>query len=196
MKDVTKEFAHSIQAVVIAGRVMTDMARKMSDRFDSFGTWLLAGFGAGVALLLEKHDQVSVVPLTTIKFGVSLFLFSSILVVIEKYLAIVVGAAADSAEFATKEVNEHFKKQREDGIPLAFDVVTFSEKLLLGMLPTHRWFVAWAIKRFSGDDFSRVGRALMWIAQVQGILILAEVALFLWSIWRLIHTLPIEHQFA
>ena len=196
MDDATKEPAQDIQAVVLAGRVMTHMASKMSNRFDSFSTWLLAGFGAGITLLLDKHDEVSAVPLSTIKFGVTLFLFSAILVVAGKYLSIIVGAATDSAEFTTKELNDHFKKQRESNLPLAFDLAIFNKELVIAMLPTHRWLVVLAIKKVSNGDFSQVGKMLMWLAQMQGILLFAEVVLFLWSIARLIHTLPIEHAFA
>jgi len=191
LKGTLRKAAH-IQTVVIAGKVMTEMASKMSTRFDSFGTWLLAGFGAGMALLLARHDQVSVIPVTTIKLGATLFLVSVVLVVLEKYLAIVVGAAADVSEFTMQEINEHFKKQQEDKISPSIDLTVFNEKLLLGILPTHRWLVAWSIKRASNGDHSSSGQKLLWMAQFQGILIFVEAVIFLWAIGQLICTLPLD----
>ena len=195
MNDELKETlrkAVQVQTLVIAGTVMTEMACKISGRFDTFGTWLLAGFGAGTALLLERHVEISVIPNATVKFIAILFLASVVVVIIEKYLAILVGAAAEVTALTVKEINDHFRKQREDKIEPSIDLTTFNEKLLLGLLPTHRWIVARSIKKGSDGDHSRIGRNLLKIAQFQGFLVLVEVGFFLWSIWHLIQTLPLD----
>lgn len=190
MADMSPEQIAEIQASVMAGTVMTEIAGKMSGRFDTFGTWLLAGFGAGITLLLEKHDEVSVVPIATIKLSVMLFLISCALIVVEKYLANIVGASADAATFTREAMALHFKNQKDNNIPASFDLVTFKKKLIAGMLPTHRWFAALLIKKADDGDLSRPGNSMLRLAQAQGFLVFIEALLFLRAVFQLMYTLP------
>lgn len=72
---------------VIAGALISEIAGKMSQRLDTFATWLLAGFGAAVALMLVNHEALTLLPVATVRAGLKLFVWAVIVTVIQKYLA-------------------------------------------------------------------------------------------------------------
>jgi hypothetical protein len=51
-----------VQGHVLAGELLTLAARKSSSTLDNFSGWLLAGFGAGFALLLANLDSITRIP--------------------------------------------------------------------------------------------------------------------------------------
>jgi hypothetical protein len=57
------------QSSVLAGVMIATMAAALSSKFDTFATWLLAGFGAAVALLLTSHEAAALVSPFAIRFG-------------------------------------------------------------------------------------------------------------------------------
>ncbi len=54
MADETED--PKLQGTILAGALLARLAGSLSEKFDTFATWLLAGFGAALALLLTNHD--------------------------------------------------------------------------------------------------------------------------------------------
>jgi ABC-type Fe3+-siderophore transport system permease subunit len=98
-----------VQSVALAGALMAHLAGNLSAKFDTFATWLLAGFGAAVGLLLTSHEVSSLVPAATIRWGAKLFLAAVCVTVVEKYLSIIVAAGSEGAEFSRSAFEDHFK---------------------------------------------------------------------------------------
>jgi hypothetical protein len=62
------------QSRAIAAVLVADISAKISGKFDTFATWLLAGFGGAVALLLTNHEVgAALVPPHTVRVCAILF---------------------------------------------------------------------------------------------------------------------------
>jgi hypothetical protein len=179
-----------VQTVVIAAVVLADTAGKISSKFDTFATWLLAGFGAAVALLLSSHDALAFVPAGVVKVIAEYFLAAAIITVLEKYLSIIVCAGAEAAAFSRTTVLEHFKTQKELGFAETLDMQRFMNEFLQGLLPPARWLAARQVRKALAGDLASGGRMLSWVAQSQGFLVLIELGLFLRAVARIVGALP------
>lgn len=51
------------QSTVLAGVMIAAVATTVSSKIDTFATWLLAAFGAAVALLLTSHEAAALIQL-------------------------------------------------------------------------------------------------------------------------------------
>lgn len=69
------------QSITIAEAMIVSMAAALSSRFDTFTTWLLAGFGAGVALLLSSHEAAALLSPCAIRSGATLFCWAVVVTV-------------------------------------------------------------------------------------------------------------------
>ena len=114
-----------VQSVALAGVLMADLAGNLCAKFDTFATWLLAGFGAAVALLLTSHEALAVVSPATIRYGAKLFLAAVFVTVIEKYLSIIVAAGSEGPAFSRTTMQEYFKQRRQLGLPSTLHMTTF-----------------------------------------------------------------------
>ena len=88
------------QAIELSGAMMAHLAGNMSEKFDTFATWLLAGFGAAVALLLTSHEVSGLVAAPTIRYGAKLFLAAVGVAVLQKYISIIVTGGSEGGDFA------------------------------------------------------------------------------------------------
>jgi hypothetical protein len=168
---------------LIVGTMLLAAAGKASRALDTFGTWLLAGFGAAVALLLTNHDTLALIPSAASRGEIRLFLFAVVLAVIQKYVAIIVTMADEGSTLGREIVTPHLGR----GAQIDPDMIT--SEVLRGLYGPQRWIVRKMFAKSKGD-FAAAPRAFMKMAQVQGLLVVLEVALFLIAIWRIGQSLP------
>lgn len=165
-----------LQEKVVAGSLLTSGAGKAAAVIDSFVSWLLAGFGAALALLIGNIAEViKYVRLETIKNASVLFLVSTALTIVEKYLASRVIGAAESASIAA----EVGRRLADEDIEIDFSVV-FGE-LRKATLPPMRWLVARGLDKVEKGDFAASGRSFARQAQFQALLSLIVAGLVLWA---------------
>jgi hypothetical protein len=171
---MTDEPIPYLQEKVLAGSLLTSGAGKAASVIDSFVSWLLAGAGGALALLIGSLDDLAkYVPLANVKSAAILFLVAACLTVVEKYLtSIIVGAAETSAHAA-----EVGRRLADDEIEIDFTVV-FRE-LEAATLPPMRWFVGRSFAKAQRGDFAASGRNFARCAQIQGVLALAVAVLVL-----------------
>jgi hypothetical protein len=179
-----------VQSVALAGAVMAHLAGNLSAKFDTFATWLLAGFGAAVVLLLTSHEISVLVPAASIRYGAKLFLAAVCVTVVEKYLSIIVAGGSEGADFARSTLEDHLKKRREQGLPLNLNMQTFIGEFLRPLFKPAVWLASFALRKIAAGDFNAGARQLVVMSQTQGALLLAEVGLFIAAIWRIVATLP------
>ena len=175
---------------VMASAALTEIAGKVSKSFDSFASWLLAGFGGALALLLANHETLVLVPVATLRFGAMLFLCATILTVVEKYLAIIVIAAAEAAPFGRQLFQDHARLMEAHGLEPDLDVQVFIYELKKAIFPSARWVLTRMLAKTVAGDFAAFSRVLVGVAQFQGLLVVLEVVLFLWVVGRIVSTLP------
>lgn len=173
-----------LQEKVLAGSLLTAGAGKASAALDSFASWLLAGFGAALALVISSDTTVGkYVSEQDLKSAGVLFLWAAALTVIEKYLsAIIVGAAETAAQAA-----EAGRRLADDNVDVNFSIVF--QELQSAVIWPARWFVARSQAKVLRGDFASAGRSLLRCAQAQGFLVLVAAVLLLVAVGTLIRGL-------
>jgi hypothetical protein len=189
-QDKANEADANAQAVLLAGALMAHSAGNLSAKFDTFATWLLAGFGAAVGLLLTSHEVNVLVPAASIRYGATLFLTAVCVTVVEKYISIIVAAGSEGAEFSRATFEDHLKKRTEQGQPLNLNMQTFVREFLRPLFKPAVWLASFALRKIAAGDFNAGVRQLVVMSQTQGVLLMVEVGLFVAAIWRIVATLP------
>jgi len=169
------------QSSTLAMTVLAEMANKISPKIDAFATWLLAGFGGAVALMLTSHDAIGLVSRYAIRTNLKLFGAAVVVTVIEKYIAIIAIAGSEAVLATRALILEHIKVRRESDLPPSLDAGLIKAEIARAI------FRPFAKKIKAGDNDGM--RRLVRLSQVQGLLLLVEILLFLVALGTLIRAL-------
>jgi hypothetical protein len=180
------------QAVLLSGAAMAHFAGNLSAKFDTFATWLLAGFGGAVALLLTSHEVNALVAPSTVRYGAELFLAAVCVTVVEKYISIIVAGGSEGAEFSRTAFEDHFKARREQNLPLNFNLQMFIAEFLRPIFKPALWFGFFALRKIAAGDLNAGVRQLVIMSQIQGALLFLEIGLFVAAIARVVKALPLK----
>ena len=141
-----------------------------SKLIDSFSGWLLGGYGAFTALFLSQYDALSKhLGARSVRWTILLFGIVLLLGMIEKYISFLVAGATAGAEESRKTVG---RQNLESPVDAEF-VLDEIEK---AMLWPARWFVHRSIAKAKTGDIVSSARKFMKLAQVQGMVLVAQVA--------------------
>lgn len=166
MSEELREFHERLTA----GRLLALGAAHVSEQLGSFGSWLLIGVGATYALVLANLAAVQqFVWLSTIRTGLVLLLVAVVLGVLQRGLAAILSASSASAEKAEQIGRE----LAERGIEIDFKVL-FRE-IERGTFYPAKWIIRRSCNHISEGDFAASGRQSAGIAQIQSLLVLAQV---------------------
>jgi prepilin signal peptidase PulO-like enzyme (type II secretory pathway) len=172
----------------IASAMLYQTAGLVSKSLDTFASWLIAGFGAAVALLVTNHEARLVLPDYVIRDGAHWFLLAVSAAIVQKYLSVVVTGAASGAEAGAKLVTEYLERHPESARHL--DLPFIVAQMQQGTLWILRWLSAGAHKRALAGDIVTSARRMVKVAQWQGLSVLAEIACFLTALYEIVTHLP------
>lgn len=159
---------------VFANSLLTLGAGKSSAALDNFSGWLLAGFGAVLALLLSNLDSVApYLPISTVRLAAFIFIIAAAFGVAEKYLAALLSGAVE-ASLVSSELGE---KMADRDIDLDFAFI-FAETERASFPPA-RWIVRRMLRKVREGDLVASGRFFSRCSQVQGVLVLCEAILII-----------------
>lgn len=166
-----------LNAQLLAASTLMASSAALSKLVDSFGVWLLAGFGAAVALLLANLDAVEPIYLPAKALGevLMLLLWALGLAVLQRYLGIGVQAGAETFERTLGRIG------RVDATTI--DWPTFNAEIARAYPPPWRWVTRWAQRRAEAGDATVAARLVARLAVVQGLLVLAEVAVIGYAVY-------------
>src|ERR1019366_10014155 len=119
----------NIKEPVIPAAALCDALGKASNKIDAFASWLLAGFGAAMALLISSHDALAWVTADTARSELKLFGWALVVTVVQKYLAIIVTCGADGAASGRALVREHYKDQRDRDQAETLNAKAFTDEI-------------------------------------------------------------------
>lgn len=171
---------------VTAGRLLSIMAARLSANLGSFGSWLLVGVGAVYSLVLADLSSIQeFVALEAIKTGMGLLLVSVVLGVIQRWLSAIITGSCESAEAAEKIGRD----LAEQDIDLDFNVV-FRE-IENGTYYPAKWLVRRSFKNAMSGDFAASGRLSGRLAQIQSIVVFAQVGFSLAAIGVIVNGLNV-----
>lgn len=149
----------------LAAKILNAMAGSINAQMTAFSSWMVAGFGAMLGLLVANIDTVSpfIAP-TVVGASVKLFLVALVLNVLQRYLAaMVAGSIAVANEVQLIPINH----EADLGyIVREIERATF--------WPT-RILVRWSNRKALSGDLAVSGRLNARLAQVQGWLVLAQM---------------------
>jgi hypothetical protein len=162
---------------LVASRMLMESARRSSKMLDAFSCWLLAGFGALLGFLLAHQ----VIARQAVRESAAIFVAAAAGTVLQKYLAILVTAAAEGAVVGRQTVEEYFAKVRANGGTPKLDVVVVTEYMRSAIFPTVRWLVVRLTNRALAGDLVSAAKMAFRGTQLQSYFVVANAALLLWA---------------
>lgn len=174
----------------ISAALIADMSGKLSGKFDTFATWLLAGFGAAVVLLLTNDKAAGLVSPHAIRICAILFGWATVVTVLEKFLALIVSSGSEAAASSRTLILDHMKLRREIKESPDLDIKAMAEEIVRPMFWPARWLASRQMRKSLNGDLTAGARPLMRYGQIQGFLVLIEIVLFLAALWQVVKGLP------
>jgi hypothetical protein len=167
-----------IIARIAAGAALTISAGYASASLDKLATWFLAAFGAGLALTLSNFKEISAfIPSRSIACAAYLFLCASILCLIQRYIAMLVGCGASSS-----------KEGREMGEKLEhMDGEEFFAQIKAGMPNLVRFLSSRLLDDIAKGDFTAGGRMFLRLTLIQGLIASIEVIVLLVALSHIVY---------
>lgn len=158
-----------------AGILLSLNAGTVSASFDRLATWFLAGFGAGLALLVSqfKNEANFISPLT-IASVVHIFICASVLCLIQRYIATLIECGASGVKQG-RELGDGFQN---------LDFPEFKNQMLNGLPFFVRWLAKGQWEKLSKGDFAVHGRLMTRLSILQGLLVAVEITLLLIALGR------------
>jgi hypothetical protein len=143
------------------------MASRVSENLATFSSWLVGSFAAILGLLIANINSVSkFVPAESLGSSASLFLVAVGFHVIQRYLAaIVAGSVAAGREAEALPT------------PESLNFVLVMEEIEKSTLWPARIVMRRLLSKVRNGDFAAAGRLNGRLAQVQGILVLAQMVI-------------------
>ena len=164
---------------ITAGRLLTIMAARTSDTLGSFSSWLIGSVAAVLGLLLANVETVSrFVPTEALRSAIAFFLIAVVCHVLQRYLAAVVASSVAAALEAEKLPSDR---------PL--DVEEFIAEIQRSTFWPARVVANRILSRIKAGDYAASGRLMAKLAQIQGMLVMLQMVLVVWSTWVIARTL-------
>ncbi|MBT0963868.1 hypothetical protein [Denitromonas iodatirespirans] len=164
---------------IYAGKLLNVMARSINSELTTFSTWMVAGFGAAIGLLVANIEKVApYISPNAVGASTKLFLVAVILNVVQRYLAAILTGSVAAG------------KEAESISPTApIDISSVLNEIERATLWPARYMVRWSNRRILAGDFVLGGRLNAWSAQIQGWLVLAQMLAVVTAAWEIANAL-------
>ena len=157
-----------------AQKTLIMVTRHVGDALPPFCTWLMAGSGAALSLVVANIDTVSkFIAITHIRFGLIVFLLSLLFAVLATYISTIVKAAI-AAQVEAEALGQEIAATGEQ-----FNLSLYMTEYERGLLPPMRWFAQSAMKKALNGDIVAGARMIAKLSQVQALLVACQSLLAL-----------------
>lgn len=175
-KDHTLPDFSATQIVTNALLVSTYYA---SERIDSFSSWLLVGFAAACAIIISNLGELAeILTLSTIQAFFAYFVVAAILVVLQKYISVLVGAALRASESVAAKL-----EKMDAALLEKFDWAEFRREVLSASFWPARWIIGRVFDKMESGDLTFSSRRMCRLIQIQSAFVLLQAALHVVSVW-------------
>ena len=162
---------------VAAGKALSTSAAVASLKIDSFGSWILAGTGAGLAFVFSNAGATqSFITAGHLAGTGPLFVTAFVLCALQKYLSIIVTGSNESSKELMKD-SADFEKM---------DTNEFFRVFLASYPRPMRWIMVWVIRELEKGNFAVAGRLMVRTVCIQGVVMLLELIAILVIVWRVL----------
>jgi hypothetical protein len=159
---------------IAAQKTLVLVTRHVGDALPPFCTWLMAGSGAALSLVVANIETVSkFIEVPHIRFALVVFLISLVFAVLATYISTMVKAsiaAQTESEALGKEIAETSKQ---------FSVLLYMAEYERGLLPPIRWIAHSAMKKAMLGDITAGARMIAKLSQIQALLVACQSLLAL-----------------
>jgi hypothetical protein len=163
-----------------AQKTLIVATRCVGDALPSFSTWLTAGSGAALALVVANIETVSkFIKITHIRFGLIVFLLSLAVAVVATYIATIVKAA-----ISAQEDGEALGK-KIGSTTTQFDLRLYMSEYERGLFPPLRWMARSSMNKAMRGDVVAGARMIAKISQIQALLVACQSGLALLALGAL-----------
>ena len=161
------------QEAAYVGKILMAMANGISGEQTRFSSWMLAGFGAGLGLLVANVANVApFIPPHIISSAVYIFLTAVIIHVVQRYLgAMVAGSIATSKEV---EAIQFIPGVNLNYVLSEIERVTFWPAV---------YIVKWSSRKVLAGDLAHAGRLNAILAQISAWLVFIQMILLVIAIF-------------
>jgi hypothetical protein len=161
----------SLTTLIFTGKVLSVAAQSVSESVDSFSGWLLAGFGAFLALLLANIDKLrGFIEISALRHAARFYFAAAILGVFAKLLGLMVTSATKGKSGASELTPDAGD----------IDLDLYLETAQRAFFPHARWFLKRLVARaLEQGDLTYIDRMWMKCAQVQSLIVMVEAVLVL-----------------
>ncbi len=167
-----------VQAKVLASAALIASSAKASSALDAFVSWLLAGCGAALALIVSNLASLTTyISAADLRMAAIWVVVGACLVAVQKYIAAIIGATASADETSRALI----KPLLEAGVEI--DVPTVLSEVKRAVFPPARWLVSKSFTKQLNGDYASPGRSCAKWGQVQGGIALAAAAVLIWAMW-------------
>ena len=163
---------------LITSSVLMDAAARVSKMLDIFAGWLLAGLAAFLGFLLAHQ----VVAAAAERKSGSIFLAVVVATVLQKYLAIIVAAAAEGSKIGRQAIEDHLTRRRVHGGAWDLDPVIIANHMSTALFPVPRRLASSLMDKSLRGDLVAGPRAIFKLCQIQGCIVGIDVLLILWTV--------------
>jgi hypothetical protein len=169
---MTEQPQNRVREDIYLARVLTVMADRVSAGFGSFSSWMIAGYGAALGLLVAHIDTVKdFVSPRSISWSIIFFLVAVVLNIFARYLAFMVAVSvAVGKEVETIQLPN-------PPVPNPLDFQYILSQMEQAIWWPQRIIVQWSNARIRAGDVSIAGRRNLKIAQIQAWLACLQVLL-------------------
>lgn len=161
-----------IHEQLVASRVILASAGGASAKLDAFSNWLMLSFAAAMGLLLDKGDRY--LSGGALRYIIGLFLAVAILGIIGKYIAVMVSSASAGNAIGREAVAD---------VSQPLDLSRLTARMLSGLPQPARLIAMWVFRKAIAGNFMGPPRFFLCLAQIQGLLTLAQAACLLRAIY-------------
>ena len=155
-----------------AAKVLNTMAGSINAQLAAFSSWMVAGFGAVLGLLITNIDTIAAfIPPSTIGISVKLFLVAVVLNVLQRYLAaLIAGSIAAGREVESISITQEI------------DINYIVREIERATFWPTRILVQWSNRKVLSGDIAVGGRLNVRLAQIQGWLVLIQMVAVVFAI--------------
>ena len=178
---MTNEIApEKLNARFAAAVTLSASAKIVATGFLTFSSFLITGFGAILGFTVGNIEKVEpLVSRASVKSALSLFLWALALHVVQRYLASIVAGNAASLKASRKIFSDDRK----------LDWKEYCDQIKMAMWRPARWLLSHWISKVSEGDVAIVSRLAIGLAQLQGLLAVAQAGFVGWAAYSLLNYL-------
>lgn len=148
---------------------------------DTFGCWLLAGFGAALTFIIANNISKDI---QNIKIPITIFIIAICICIIQKYLAVIITCGFEANEETERRISALAEKNKD--ILIDFDFDKYYKEIEKPYWWPSKFILRFFFQKIAKGDLNASVRSLIHCFQAQGTLVFIQAVLLIICSWQLI----------